>query len=335
MPNVDTSKCFILYMGLSSITSVRNIPLKVKTLRPFFDCFDEDTDSLYFEDPHSSLYPLYSMYISMPVCRRRDSFQKVKKNVPRIFGSYTHFKNRYQSFLNDLDWAVLVDIISKWDLKKEILQDEELYLLIRIGYKFPEKMGISWAEFPKLEPCSVGCKVVNVTAYPNWVFALAYLQDVQEYLSVSCPFTVHLNNVFFEFYNELGEKKYRFPLLNIRLVEDGFAFLGEHVENVHDFYKITGLINKCPYVPTDHHSTDSETLPMKRKNSENRTDDPKRQKIVLDALDLIDWTSFPFPHLDNAPNTYFDEYDGSIDHILTPSITEVLDETAIFLPIQI
>ena len=271
IPCKDLKKVFVIYMELSCITSSQSLPLKISSIQPFFKVIEKNYEESLLKRPRY-LYFLYDIFRQLSEQEKEGSFHEIVEAIPGIFGSPSNFKGKFLNRNCKKDWELLIDLIRKWDLGKENLTQDELRLLVQIRFQLQDDIDISWSNISRLEDCGKGCCVLNKTVYPNWVFALAFLQKIRSFLMSECSMLEQKEMVFFESYNDIEIRKYRFPLYKIQLHKDGFVFEGESVSSVERFYAQSG-IDECIQISHSEtneieRSSDEAYPPLYQKNQE-------------------------------------------------------------------
>ena len=241
MPTLELRKSFLIYMGLSSKSPVAYLPVEVSRIQAFFEILGADIGTYIHAQKSSDLCILYAIYYRIPEQRREACFDVIKNKMQEVFGSFMVFQNKYLKTIQRNDWFILSSLMKKWDLKKDNLTQDEFSLLKRIKYQFPDKPIILWYQFTNLESFGEGCKVVNKTECPNWVFSLFFLQQIRSILESDYIVIERRQNVSFESFNDIEIQKYTFPLHRIRLIKDGFLFEDESVNQVKRFYSQCGV----------------------------------------------------------------------------------------------
>ena len=290
-PQQNLKKSFIIYIGLSNLTPRLELPLKKEKLQQFFENVGKEFGVEMFEKEQVNIYLLYALYNGLDRQGMKEQFNEVIEGIPKMFASYIQFQYDYQYRVYNKDWLLLIRILQAWDLKKENLTQEGLSFLIRIRYQFPKSMPMAWSEFSRLENCEKGCGVLNKTVYPNWVFALTYLQKVRAYLTEKYTVFEQREEVVFDCLREGDKSSYRFPLFKIELYERGFIFQGQSVKSVEDFYEkfklsefLTGADKIDAGVNTKRSGNEltgegGETKSRKREGSDIEIELPQSQKI--------------------------------------------------------
>ena len=237
-------KIFLIYIGMSFLTPILLQPLTLEKIRLFFNDLGEKCREELIQKKYKDLYALYAIYNSMIDSEKKEYFHEIVEGIPKIFDSYNQFQHRYRNKIQKKEWPLLVNLAKKWDLNKTNVTQKELMFLIRIRYQFFKKIGIAWSDISQLEEHEKRCCVVNKTVYPNWVFALAYLQKVRDYLFMECSVSEKKGSIVFESCDIFSEKDDKFSLFKIQLCKEGFLFEDESLHSVKYFYSKSKL-DKC------------------------------------------------------------------------------------------
>ena len=239
--HIDLKNIFLMYMGLSTLTPLPLRPLKLEAVQHFFEHISEKDSDMLVPKNWEKLHSLYTIYNRFDELEKKVGFHEIIKMIIKVFDSYEQFKEKYQNRIKDSEWPLFIKLIQKWDLKKDVLTQDEWMFLIRIKYKLPTEIDVSWSDFSELENSEIGCFVSNRTRYPHWVFALAYLKRVRDYLSLNCESIELEDGVAFKSFDSNKLDVYMFLLFKIQLHKEGFVFKGMCVEDVDRFYVQSGL----------------------------------------------------------------------------------------------
>ena len=278
MTDLSEKNSFLIYMGLSAMTKPQLIPLKVREIRTFLELTTNKKDNDLLRKPKDHLYPLYDIYTQLQEEDRNETYKKIIEATQKIFGSYQHFQCEYKDKFEKRDWRIFLSIIEKWDIEKDNLTQEELNLLIKIRYRMRMNIKIQWPSIDDLENCENGCKVINKTPYPNWVFAISVINEIKGFLEYECNVTEGKDSVTYENYNSIKEGLYKFNLFKVKLCKEGFIFLDEKRDSVEHFYKESGIIKEI-----NEQDVDVETLKNKEDTKRKRKRKAQNEKLEIES----------------------------------------------------
>ena len=269
LPSVNLKDSFLIYMRLSKLTPFSLQPLKLENLQPFFEVVGNQ--------PVETLYSQYAIYSRLNLQEKIVLFRKIIEGILKIFMSYTQFYSNYLNKIQKTDWVLLISLIKKWDLEAENVTQEELFFLIRIGYQLPENIMIPLSSLSNLESGEKGCRLLNKTMYPNWVFVLFCLQKISRSLSGEWRVSKKKDRIVFQSSNYIGDRLCSLVIFDIQLCKDGIEFVGESVNSIASFY--------TQFEPRNCSDSSQISLFFRKRKGENIETESTLAKVIKLSVD--------------------------------------------------